>query len=195
MNNVCLLLIAMVVVSCTKTKTTTNNYTLPPMQPAFAINGITDITFTNNFTTLGDMNLTVQYLDSAQENVTLSLSGLPDKVLTDTGWVHSGVPTYNTVLQLYDTGGAVPGTYPVTIIATTPSGKQKAYTFNLKIQATPTSIFGRYNTCYAYCDSTVTYTDSLYADATVPNKVWFANYAGSGHAIYWYAHRAGRAQA
>ena len=184
-----LLVVAIIAISaCTKTNTTTNNY-IPPAngQPAFAVYGITDQTFVNYFTTNGTMDLTVKYLDSAQERVTLSVSGLPGDVTIDTTWVHSGIPTFSTQLSLYDTsstGAATPGIYPVMVIATTASGKAKEYTFNLTIKPLPSSVLGKYTNCYAYCDSTLHYTDSLYVDAAVPNKIWFTNYAGSGHAVY-----------
>jgi hypothetical protein len=182
-------LILMALVSCNKGKTTTNNYITPVNnpQPSFAINGITDITFTNNFTVTATLDLTIQHLDSAQENVSLALTGMPIGIIMDNNWVHSGIPTYYTSLSLFDTsvaGGVTPGTYPLTLTATSASGGNKTYTFNLKIQAMPTGFFGKYNTCYAYCGSTTTYTDSVYADAIVVNKIWFANYAGSGHSVY-----------
>jgi hypothetical protein len=175
--------------SCRKPKTTVNNYLLPgnDPKPAFAVNGITDQTLTTDFLSEAAMNITVTYLDSAQENVTLSLSGLPANIVIDTGWVHSGIPTFGTILSIYDTSstsGAQPGIYPVTMTATTSSGKQKFFKFNLRILPMPTSFLGKYTNCSSFCGPTVNYSDSVYLDATVPNKIWFANYAGSGHAVY-----------
>jgi len=132
------LLIMIWMSSCTKTKTTTNNYSILPVnaQPAFAINGITDLTFINNFEVVATMPLTVQYLDSTQQNVSLSLSGMPAGITLDTTWIHNGFPTFSTTLSLADTvisGGTVPGKYPLTLTASTPSGEQKTFTFNLTV--------------------------------------------------------------
>lgn len=187
--NCFLVLLCILFFSCHKTKTTTNNTTIivAPTQPAFAINGLTDITFTNNFFTTTTLNLTVQYLDSAQENVTLSLSGLPAGLALDTTWISSGIPTFSTRLSLFDTmlaGGAVPGSYPLKLTATTLSGKQKVYSFNLKIQPRPTSFLGKYDSCHLYCGAGGTYSDSVYADPSVANKIWFTNFENTGDHVY-----------
>ena len=182
-------LIVLFALSCTKTKTTVNNYTVHATNslPAFAVNGITDITFTTDFNVTASLNLTVEHLDSAQENVTLSLSGLPAGVVMDTLWVHSGFPTYSTTLSLFDTGivgGDVPGTYPLTLTAVTTSGKQKSFAFNLKVNPMPTGFLGKYNNCHSYCGTSMDYTDSVYMDPVIVNKIWFANYANSGYHVY-----------
>jgi hypothetical protein len=175
--------------SCTKTKTTTNTTTtiLSPTQPAFVINGINDITFTNNFNTTAILNITVQYLDSAQESVHLAVTGLPAGIEMDTMWVNNGIPTFSTHIGLYDTinaGGAAPGTYPLTLTATTTSGKKKTYPFNLRVLPMPTAFLGKYNTCYSYCGGTGTYSDSVYADPGIVNKIWFTNFGGTGDLVY-----------
>jgi hypothetical protein len=181
-----LLLITASITCCRKKDETVNNYTtVGSSQPSFAINGINDITFVNDITYENTLSLTVQYLDSAQENVTLSLSGLPSGINIDTTWINSGIPTFSTTLTVFDTSanGTTPGIYPLTLTATTVSGKVKTYPFNLKIQGMPTVFLGRYNNCTSGC-SGGTYTDSIYADASVPNKVWFNNFANTGNKIY-----------
>ncbi len=104
----------------------------------------------------------------------------------DTTWIHSGIPTFSTTLTVFDTSAAsaIPGIYPVTLTATTTSGSVKSYPFNIKIQGMPTGFLGKYNNCTSFCGAGGTYTDSLYADATQPNKVWFTNFANSGNRVY-----------
>ena len=173
--------------SCLKKDNVVNNYTTAgSVQPAFAVYGISDMLFVNDASYGNMLNLTVQYLDSVQENVTLSLAGMPPGITMDTTWINSGIPTFTTTLNLFDTNatGVTPGSYPVTLTATTASGKKKNYPFNLKVAAMPTGFLGKYNTCTTSCGGVVNYSDSIYVDASVPNKVWFANFANTGSAVY-----------
>ncbi len=178
--------------SCTKVDNNTTGK-LVQAQPAFIVNGITDLTMVNNYTYSTSLYLTVQYVDSAQQAVTLSVSALPAGVLMDTSFQSSGYPNFSTYLVLYDSSaaGATPGTYPVVITATTASGEKKLYTFNLKVLAHPTSYLGKYNNCIPFCGS-ANYTDSVYADLSVSNKIWFSNFGNSGHAVYGILSAAGR---
>ncbi len=178
----------MCLLSCRKPRVTNNYYTpATSHSPAFVVNGITDVSFTNNFSVFAMLNLTVEHVDSVQEYTTLSVSGLPAGVIIDTNWVHSGIPTFATTLYLYDTGvvgGAAPGNYPVTLTATTTSGKQKSFTFNVRVKPMPTGFLGKYTNCFRYCSTTENYQDSVYLDPVVVNKVWFTNYGNSGHLVY-----------
>lgn len=183
-----LLLLVLGAFSCTKSKTTVNNYTSLPggNTPAFSVNGLSDITLTNLFSHSYTLYINVTYQDSAQENVTLSLSGLPQGITMDTSWIHSGIPSFNTSITFYDTtaAGATPGTYPITLTATTASGNKKFYTVNLNVLPMPTQFLGSYDSCFLYCGPTQMYSDSVYLDASIPNKIWFANFANSGHHVY-----------
>src|ERR1700733_9346627 len=123
------------IVSCNKT---TNNTTVYEPMPAFTVNGVHDLVFTNGaFTYDNGFELAVQYSDSAQEVVTLSLSSLPAGITMDTTWITSGIPTYNTELMLFDTTatGAAPGIYPMTLTATGTATGKKTYAFNIKVNA------------------------------------------------------------
>ena len=178
--------------SCTKVDNNTTGSLIQP-KAAFIVNGITDLTMVNNYTFSTSLYLTVQYVDSAQQAVSLSVSALPAGVLMDTTWQSSGYPNFSTYLVLYDSSatGATPGSYPVTVTATAASGEKKSYTFNLKILAHPTSYLGKYNNCILFCGS-ANYADSVYADASVSNKLWFSNFANSGHTVYGILSTAGR---
>jgi hypothetical protein len=171
-----------------KKGTTVNVYT--GSMPSFIVSGVQNMTFTNGaYYSTQTMSLTVQYEDSTQQMVTLALSALPAGIAIDTQWQTSGYPTFSTGIEFYDTttAGATPGTYPMTLTATTASGQKKTFSFTIKVNPEPpcTSIFtGKYVNCYNTCVGTGSYTDSIYADPNVVNKVWFTNFANSGHAVY-----------
>jgi len=172
-------------ICCKKKDNTVNNYyTVGSPQPAYVVNGVNDLSFISNVDYVSTLTLSVQYMDSAQENVALSLSGLPVGVTIDSTWINSGIPTFSTTLSVFDTNGTAPGTYPVTLTATTSSGKKKNYPFNVRILPMPTGFLGKYNTCITSCGGTNPYMDSVYADPSIPNKVWFSNFANSGNKVY-----------
>ncbi len=77
--------------SCTKVDNNTTGSLIQP-KAAFIVNGITDLTMVNNYTFSTSLYLTVQYVDSAQQAVSLSVSALPAGVLMDTTWQSSGYP-------------------------------------------------------------------------------------------------------
>lgn len=182
------LLASILLSACTKKDYTINNTTtIGPSMPSFIVNGLTGITFTNNYATYTTLHLTVQYMDSAQENVTLAISGLPAGIGMDTTWQNTGIPTFSTDLTIFDTlgPGAVPGNYTFTLTATTVSGGKKQFPVNLKVLPMPTKFLGKYNNCRLPCGmSTSVYSDSLYQDATTSNKIWFTNFGNTGSAAY-----------
>ena len=177
---------AITIASCTKKDTTTNYY--GSGQPPFIIDGISNIVLTNGSTVNAALYLSVQYTDSAQEGVTLSLSALPTGITIDTSWTTYGIPSFNSTLTFYDTSaaGATPGTYPMTLTATSASSK-KIFSFNLKVLAAPpctSYVVGKYYNCSSSCGSGTFYTDSIYADPSVANKIWFTNFNNTGYSIY-----------
>ncbi len=178
-----------ILVSCKKNGTT-NNITIVNTNgiPAFIVTGLGNITMINNTTSYSYIPITVQYEDSAQEMVSLSLSGLPAGVVMDTTWQSSGYPTFSTNIMIYDTtaAGATPGTYTLTLNVTSPNRGTKAFTFTLTIKNPPPctpSVVRNYVNCQN-CSSGGYYADSVYADATVENKVWFTNIDNTHHLVY-----------
>ena len=178
-----------ILVSCKKNGTT-NNITIVNTNgiPAFIVNGLTNETMVNYSGAYVYMPITVQYEDSAQEMVTLSVSGLPAGIAMDTSWQSNGYPTFSTNLTLYDTtsAGATPGDYPITLSVTSPSRGTKVFTFKLTIKNPPpcTSTVAKNYTNCQNCSSGGYYTDSVYADATVPNKIWFTNIDNTHNLVY-----------
>lgn len=116
--------------SCDKKTSTPNNPAPTNNAISFNVNGIGEIKIPANKD--GTMALAITHVSGIQENVTLSLSGLPAKVTHEfsTG---SGIPTFSSVLSL-TADMATPGSYQVTLTATSASGIVKNYTFNLVIQ-------------------------------------------------------------
>jgi len=48
-------------------------------------------------------------------------------------------------------------------------------------------LFGKYNDCRKYCASgSGPFTDSLYRDPVIPNKIWFTNFGNLGNLVYGY---------
>ena len=96
----------------------------------FIVNGVNDLTMTANDTKV--MPLVIEYVEGDQEVVTLTVTGLPDKVSAKFS-SESGTPTFNSVLEI-TTNYAQGGSYPITITAATATGKTKVLSFNLKIE-------------------------------------------------------------
>jgi len=82
-------------------------------------------------------NLEVKLLTGTTENVALSLTGLPSGV-TSTFSTASGNPTYSSTLTVNASSTATPGTYPVSLKATSAAGVQN-YNFNVTVAAVTTT--------------------------------------------------------
>jgi hypothetical protein len=127
--------------SCTKPSNTTNNTTtttvLPASNPAFVVDGINDILLdhTANFgNTTVTMPLVIQYEDSVQQTVTVSVKGIPaTNGGTQDGQLARGVPTFNCSLSfVYNDIHLTPlGTYPITVTCVGSISGTKTYNFNL----------------------------------------------------------------
>jgi hypothetical protein len=164
-----------------------NNETINNQVPAFTVNGITNATFTGTVTSVG-LPLTVVYNDSAQEMVSLCLSTLPDGITIDSSWATAGYPTFSTTLTFYDTTsfGATPGTYNMVLSATGTKTGTKTFPFSLTVKTQPscaTTVTGSYLNCSS-CSSAENFTDSVYADTGVTNKIWFINFDNLGVPVY-----------
>jgi hypothetical protein len=188
-----LALIFMVVLASCKKSGTTNNITIVNSSgiPAFIVSGLANETMVNNATGNVYIPITVQYEDSAQEMVSLAVTGLPAGIVMDTTWQSSGYPTFSTELVLYDTtaAGATPGVYPITLSVTSASRGTKAFTFQLTIKNPPpctSAVTKNYTNCQN-CNY-VSFTDSVYADATVENKIWFTNIDNTHNLVYGILH-------
>lgn len=143
----------------------------------FSVNGVHDVSLTNNTVTSATMPLNIQNDGGEQETVTLSLSGVPANVTVDNGlFITSGIPTFTSVLKLGNFNGATPGTYPLTLTATGAVSGAKTYNFNLTVNpelACTSQVVGGYSNC-----SPGPYGDQVTADGSEVNKIWFDNIQG-----------------
>ena len=184
--NSVLLVFVLILFSCKK-QSSTANYFLPI--PSFIVTGLSDITVVNSHLNPYYITLTVKYMDSAQSKVKLTYSGFPTGISLDTmTWKSNAYPNFTSGLYVYDTTtmGAVPGTYPITFTAIDDNGNTKQYTINLTVKSEPNCsamVAGIYNYCATSCNGNI-FKDSVYADATVVDKIWFNNFANTGKTVY-----------
>jgi hypothetical protein len=174
--------------SCKKKSDNTVTTPAPTyIAPVYVIDGVRDVNITANSTngSIVDMPITVEFKDSFQKQVTLSLSDLPDGIAMDENWIKTGYPTFSTSFTFYDTAAthAAVGSYPMTLTATGPAGT-KTYTFNLKVLpevSCSSFLLGVYSG-NGSCGTA--YSDTVYADATIANKIWFKNFGKTGKLVY-----------
>ena len=123
--------------ACTKpSNNTTNNTTvLPAANPAFTVDGITDVSLdhTQGYYT-STLPLVIEYQDSVQQTVTVSVSGMPATAGgTPNGVFATGVPTFNCTIDFtYNRDShVIPiGTYPITVTCTGSVSGSKTFKFN-----------------------------------------------------------------
>ena len=151
MNKLCLLFVASVimVLSCKKgsnlTTNITNNTLVPTSVAAFSVDGIQDVTINNNYQV--SMPITIEYHDSAQQTVTISISGTPSFIFCGTSSITAlgniisrgpwrGVPTFTIPFEIYSIATFsgpyyAPGTYPITVTCAGTLSGTKTFTFNI----------------------------------------------------------------
>jgi uncharacterized membrane protein len=98
----------------------------------YTVNGIGDVNVHTGNSASKDLE--VKLLTGTAENVSLALTGLPAG-LTSSFTHSSGLPTYTTSLNVEAGATATPGTYPVTLKATSSAGTQN-YNFNVVVSTT-----------------------------------------------------------
>lgn len=113
-----------------QTANPTNNNQPISSTSNFTVNGVNDVTMTANDTKM--MPLEIKHEEGDQEMVTLTVTGLPNKVSAKFS-SDSGTPTFSSVLEI-TTNYAQGGSYPITITATTATGKTKVLSFTLKVE-------------------------------------------------------------
>lgn len=166
-----------------KKSLTTNNYISRDTLSAYTFEGIGDITLSTDIQFV-TRDLTIKYTDSAQQLVHLSFAGLPAGITIGNEFNSVGYPTFTTRLKLYDTALLQPaevGDYPVTFNIRSSSGQLKSYPFTLHVLQPSDSCLTDYIKIYPTCDNGVSsWADTVTADGTIPNKIWFSNFNGEG---------------
>ncbi len=181
-----ILLIIMYCSACNK-RTTVNNYIDNDHMTAYVVDGLRTIKLSTEQSST-NMQLAVTYENYNQKHVVLSVSDLPAGITIDTNFVKSGYPTFYTFITFYDTNFISPvkaGTYPVKLTVNEDDGTKREFPFDINVTE-PDMIagylFGGYPTCKDETGS-INYSDSVYMDSTVTNKIWFINFCGTGQLV------------
>jgi hypothetical protein len=165
-----LLLICCFALSCSKDESSKNDY---------RINGVSDVN-TRQDTSI-NIGLAIVQETGAQEQVTLSITGLPDKV-TPTFSSEKGTPDFASILTLKIGYAATVGTHAVKIKGVSASGVTKEYPFNLKIDAVgdcKEKLVGSYIKDPTDCNGNFGTTDAT-IKLTGGNKIEIGNFPGYG---------------
>lgn len=122
--------------------------------------------------------LEVRFLTGAEENVSLTFEGLPSTVRSKQDTI-TGLPTYTANFVLYTTPGAPLGSYPIKLVAYSPSTGYRTYALNLRVVHYDCSNYlsGAFN-CSNACKTNYTYTAT--ATAVGNNRLNLSNFGGYG---------------
>ncbi len=172
-----------------------NNSTHPT---TYMVSGITDVTMGGDSSSTLDLAYSVNYVGPIQETVTLSLTGLPPKVIVDTTIqsITTGIPSYMAGFHLINTDTMAKGKYTVTLVCKGSITGEKSYTFTIKVlphssTGVPpgvhcdSSLVGNWDTCLDFCDVTGTiFSNTITVDGTVANRIHFSNFQNYGIDVY-----------
>jgi hypothetical protein len=125
--------------SCKKSHTLVT-VVVPNTVATYTVDGLTDVVlekYTSSSTSI--VPVTFSYHDSAQEAITVSISGVPKSfdIYTNAGssrytgpW--TGIPTFTIPLTFtINSATYTPGQYPIALTCISASGKMKTFTFNV----------------------------------------------------------------
>lgn len=124
---------------------------------------------------------------ATSENLTLSLSGLPDGVTASIN-PKSGTPPFSSSVVLTD-NNAAEGIYTVNLIVHSTLSGDNSYSFILTV-GTPVNnncnIAGSYPNSTAACSANGSYdfVETIMNDSTTPNKIIFNNFVATGYHVY-----------
>ncbi|MGN6567627.1 MAG: hypothetical protein ACTHJ0_06730 [Flavipsychrobacter sp.] len=132
------------------------------------------------------MLYSVLYIGPIQENVDITLSGLPKGISADTTNPHSGVAPFTCYFTLTNDGTAAGGVYPIKVNCHGSKTGDKYYSFNLKVLRAPqctSMVTGKWTRNFD-CNGNA-YVDSIIVDpAGFSNRIYFTNFNGQGISIY-----------
>ena len=180
----CLLLLFF---NCCNKKETANNYINNDRLAAYTVDGLKDCVLSTDKKDCF-MPVTIRYTDSAQRKIRLSVTGLPAGITVGDDFITSGYPTFSTNLHLFDTGflaPAITGDYTAVLNVQSDNGASQQFPFKISI-ATPTPCTAGYVGAYYFCADEgggPAYSDTIYADSSIVNKVWFANLGNKGKIV------------
>ncbi len=116
----------MLMAACSKKD---NKHTTPAAETSFIANGVTDVTIERTGTAA--LGVLVELKGTVQENVKVSVTGLPAGITCDINPA-SGTPTFTSMLTFKASNMAI-GSYPTKIVLTGNSGATKSYDCNIKV--------------------------------------------------------------
>jgi hypothetical protein len=180
-----LLFLALLVIGFASCKKDDND--AAPTKTPYYVSGVQDVTIQkvpsgNPYTYL---NLSLVYDHNEQERVALSLEGVPDG-LKYKFTIKSGIPTFNSSLQLVDSG-VVAGDYALTLVATGATSGRKTYQFNVTVLAAPDcsgEVAGTGYLSQGYCSGPNTFSQDITSVSGTPGRVLFSNFDNTGAQVY-----------
>ncbi len=139
----------------------------------YVINGAND--FVAEVNSVATMPIEIKVLKGVNEEVDLSISGLPQGV-TATFNPNTGWPNYNSGI-VFNTVGAKLGTYKLQIMAYSRSTYYRTYTFNLNIVPISNCAIDRVGSYLTTenCGNDTFYVD-VTKDANIKNRIYIANF-------------------
>jgi hypothetical protein len=147
----------------------------------YVVNGIHDVEVSLDES--DSWALGVQYVGPVQENVSLSIEGLPAGVIYDIS-PETGVPSFSTNVSFRDLS-AQPGVYACKLVCNGSQTGRRSYDFNITVgEQAICGLLGTYTRVSSNCD-TVTYTEviaAVNADANT-NLIKFSNFLNSGYQV------------
>jgi hypothetical protein len=134
--------------------------------------------------TYGDsMSLTIEGTRSIDENVALTITGLPSGVTANVS-PSSGVPTFASFVR-FTNMSAIPGSYDCQLTCTGTKSGKKSYDFNVTVHGAP--VCGLLTTYNGTSNCGANFTDDITAVVTNTeaniNDIRFANFGGRGFAV------------
>jgi hypothetical protein len=137
----------------------------------------------------GELTLDITKITAiaSAENLTLSLSGLPDGVTASIN-PRTGTPPFTASIVLTDINAAG-GTYQVNLIVHSSMSGDNSYPFVLTVSSAPVTncdVTGYYPHSTAACtaNGSYDYVETVSGDSLAANKIFFDNFASTGYRVY-----------
>ncbi len=172
---------------CKKTNTT-NNFITTEHLAAFTVDGLHDVQLSTD-RNYANLSLSINYQDSAQQKVKMSITDLPVGITMKTSGPTEGYPTFTTAIAFYDTSTvapATPGDYMAILMLEGENSGVKRFPFKVTVEKVRLCA-DKYAGIFNYCKATntgSTYADTLSLDPAITNKVWMSNFANLGTRVY-----------
>jgi hypothetical protein len=172
-------LFAVIVGGCTKNYYRDNDAT----KPSYRVDGIRDFSISEDNPQYS-MVLELVYMNKEQENVSVSVEGLPQGMYAEV-LGGSGIPSFTANVNFYDSS-AVPGTYQAKVVTTGSVTGKKSFIVNITVQPIVdcrNDLAGVYSG-QSFCAASGMYTASVSVSPTVSKRILIDNFENSGFQVY-----------